>query len=213
MKNLISIPGYPDVRVSRDGRVFRIRDGLEPFEYSLWTDRDGYKNVTIKRSAGGIKVRKHFKVHRLVYQAFKGELIDGLVVCHRNGDPADNRDENLMQATHTVNHSHKREHGTQPAGSDTAMSKFTDDDLMQVMAELKIADRDTIGRLARGEVPRIAKVCGVSDRLVKRASIALRHPENNGQFDLSNLRRDRKYNRASAQMKTSKTKEHQNVCH
>lgn len=167
MKNLISIPGYPDVRVSRDGRVFRIRDGLEPFEYSLWTDRDGYRHVTIKRSAGGVKVRKHFKVHRLVYQAFKGELIDGLVVCHRNGDPADNRDENLLQATHAVNHSHKREHGTHLAGEHSPVSLHTEDEILSLARDIEAARRDAIGRLWRGEIDRLCKLHGVKRSTVR----------------------------------------------
>ena len=43
------------------------------------------------------------KVHRLVYQAFKGDLKKGYVIDHINNNPLDNRVENLQQITQRQN--------------------------------------------------------------------------------------------------------------
>lgn len=42
---------------------------------------------------------RSFRVHRLVGEAFLGALPDGMVTCHCNGDPHDNRLENLRYDT------------------------------------------------------------------------------------------------------------------
>ena len=46
---------------------------------------------------------KNKKVHRLVWETFKGPIPDGMHVDHINGDRADNRIENLRVATQSEN--------------------------------------------------------------------------------------------------------------
>ncbi len=159
--------GYSDVFVTSSGDVLRIVEGQSPLQYSLWTDRDGYKNVTIKRSVNGKRVRKNLKVHRLVYQAFNGELIDGLVVCHLNGDPSDNRASNLVQATQAENHSHKKLHGTHAAGEKSPVAVHTNDEILALAHSIQNAKRDSIGRLWRGEINRLCKLHDVKRSTVR----------------------------------------------
>jgi len=158
---------WNDLFVTAGGDVFRIADGKSPFKYSPWTDRDGYKNVTIKRTVNGEKVRKNLKVHRLVYQAFNGELIDGLVVCHLNGDPSDNRASNLAQATQAENHSHKKLHGTHLAGEKSPVASHTADEIVALAQSIQGAKRDAIGRLWRGEISRLCSLHGVKRSTVR----------------------------------------------
>jgi hypothetical protein len=51
-------------------------------------------------------------VHQVVLRAFVGPAPDGLEVCHNNGDPTDNRLENLRYDTRSANHLDKQRHGT-----------------------------------------------------------------------------------------------------
>lgn len=64
--------------------------------------RDGYLSVSLYRDGrGGAR-----RIHRLVWETFRGPLEGGLVVNHRNGDRADNRLENLEAVTTSENVRH-----------------------------------------------------------------------------------------------------------
>ena len=69
--------------------------------------RDGYMIVRISRDGTTHNVR----VHRLVLEAFVGPCPDNLVACHDNGDPADNRPNNLRWDTQASNMRDKVKHG------------------------------------------------------------------------------------------------------
>lgn len=51
-------------------------------------------------------------IHQLVIEAFLGPCPDGLEILHRNGDPTDNRLENLRYGTHAENMADMTKHGT-----------------------------------------------------------------------------------------------------
>ena len=51
-------------------------------------------------------------VHRLVLEAFVGPRPEGMVARHLNGDPGDNRLENLAWGTQSENNYDKVRHGT-----------------------------------------------------------------------------------------------------
>ena len=53
-----------------------------------------------------------FQVHRLVLAAFVGPLPEGKEVCHNNGNPGDNRLENLRYGTKSENQLDRVKHGT-----------------------------------------------------------------------------------------------------
>ncbi|SKF61468.1 NUMOD4 motif [Mycobacteroides abscessus subsp. abscessus] len=55
--------------------------------------------------------RRHL-VHRLVLEAFVGPAPEGMVTCHNNGDPSDNRIENLRWDTQSANQFDSVRHGT-----------------------------------------------------------------------------------------------------
>jgi hypothetical protein len=85
---------------------------------TLQTTRCGHKSVSI---AGVPR-----PVHRMVYLAFVGELVDGLVICHIDGNPANNAPGNLLQATQAENISHKLIHGTAQLGQKHGNATHTD---------------------------------------------------------------------------------------
>lgn len=71
-------------------------------------------------------------VHRLVLEAFVGPCPDGMEACHNNGNPSDNRVENLRWDTRRGNHADKVKHGTMARGSRNAKAKLTDTDIVQI---------------------------------------------------------------------------------
>jgi hypothetical protein len=54
---------------------------------------------------------KTFRVHQLVLTTFVGPCPDGMEGCHNNGDPLDNRVENLRWDTHLSNIADMHAHG------------------------------------------------------------------------------------------------------
>lgn len=67
-------------------------------------------------------------VHRLILEAFVGPCPDGLIACHNNGIPGDNRIENLRWDTHKSNTYDRVSHGTNlkgPIGEKHGNAKLT----------------------------------------------------------------------------------------
>lgn len=77
--------------------------------------------LTITTSTSYHKVAIHGRsttVHRLVAEAFHG-TVEGWIVRHLNGDPHDNRAENLAIGTHSENEQDKLRHGMHPSANKT----------------------------------------------------------------------------------------------
>ncbi len=69
---------------------------------------DGYRVVGV----AGVK----YRVHRLVWEYFNGPIPDGYEIDHVNGNPADNRIENLRLATRSQNGMNHKMHSTNTVG-------------------------------------------------------------------------------------------------
>ncbi len=89
------IPGYEDtlqasslgrIRCKEKGRRRKITDGN--IIRARIRDRTGHLSFTIHHT-------REEQVHRMVAAAFLGPCPEGMMVLHNNGDPADNRPENL----------------------------------------------------------------------------------------------------------------------
>ena len=99
------VPEAPGYWVSSDGRVW---SAVSQRMISLQRPDDRYVKVMIRRDK-----RPWFTyVHSLVLTAFVGPRPEGHEVCHLNGDETDNRVENLIWGTHSVNVRHQVEHRT-----------------------------------------------------------------------------------------------------
>lgn len=85
--------------ISEDGEVISMRTS-KPYIMKAEISRDGYKRVPLKYEKG--KERKYF-VHRLVYKVFIGELIEGLVIDHIDGNRTNNNYLNLRQCSQKKN--------------------------------------------------------------------------------------------------------------
>lgn len=98
------VEGFPDYRVSDNGRVYSMKRDKELRQY----DKNGYLYVFLYDGCGK---RKAMLVHRLVAMAFVGNP-DGLPqINHKDENPANNNAENLEWCTarYNSNYGHRNE--------------------------------------------------------------------------------------------------------
>lgn len=101
------IPGYAaQYEVSNHGRVRSLRHGKVRV-LSCWATATGHLKVRV----GGRKTNGKY-VHQLVLLAFVGPRPEGMVTRHLDGNPADNRPQNLAWGTQSENNYDAVRHGT-----------------------------------------------------------------------------------------------------
>lgn len=130
----VTITGFEDLyEVSNHGEVRRGPQGrvLKPGLHL-----GGYHHVVLS----GRGLRKCLLIHRIVLEAFVSLRPEGLEARHRDGDPTNNRLDNLCWGTSAENENDKRRHGTFHIGARNGMTKLT---------ELQV--REIIQRYANGE--------------------------------------------------------------
>ena len=93
IKNVVGYEGK--YAISEDGRVFNLIRGIEMKQHDI----DGYMCVKFRVN----NEIKNYRVHRLVYSAFKGRIIDNLVIDHIDGNKKNNNIENLRQLPNREN--------------------------------------------------------------------------------------------------------------
>lgn len=93
-----------DRRVSRGQHHLTVR-GAETCQYP---NRSGYLIANLQKD----NVSRSRLVHRLVMLAFGGPPVGDGIVCHNDGNPANNHLSNLRWDTHSANMYDKRDHGT-----------------------------------------------------------------------------------------------------
>lgn len=71
-------------------------------------DKDGYQRYVLSIN----NRQTHTSAHKVVLEAFVGPCPDGMEACHDDGDPSNNRVENLRWDTHRNNLLDKYRHGT-----------------------------------------------------------------------------------------------------
>lgn len=159
------IDGFPLYEVSNLGRVrsWRTYSGrstaksprmlkLSPFQGKK------YLRVGVTNSYGKVI---HKRVHRLVLEAFIGPCPEGMEGCHNDGDPTNNKLENLRWDTHSNNLFDAIKHGTIINGEDHPKSALTKEQVAKIKAiaaEIKATGK----RDMTGKIKKIATELGVS---------------------------------------------------
>lgn len=91
-------------------------------------NRKGYRQVKI--GVDGVKM--NVSVHTMVLLAFHGPKPEGHEGCHRNGNPADNRECNLRWGTPESNAQDRKDHGNYAIGEQHPMAKLTVDRVRRI---------------------------------------------------------------------------------
>lgn len=106
--------GFSKYLISTDGQVYSLKsDRLLPQGYT----QRGYKQVDVCNDEG---IKKHMRVHRLVYMAHKGVIPEGMQINHKDENKANNCIDNLELMTNKENSSY----GTRNARISQAMKRY-----------------------------------------------------------------------------------------
>ncbi|TES48061.1 HNH endonuclease signature motif containing protein [Shouchella lehensis] len=114
--------------------------------YSEWVNK-GIHGLVRSKSLRKLKGSKHkhgytmfrFKrngkahlLHRLVIESFVGPIPEGMVVCHKNDIPSDNRLDNLYIGTQRQNMSDSIKLNRFPSGYKNGQSKLSQNDVRKI---------------------------------------------------------------------------------
>lgn len=155
------IDGYPGYRVgddgsiqshwrsSRWGRVFT--KDWHPMKPSVKKDRTPGRAYMYLNLVKDGKART-FRVHRLVLTAFVGPCPEGMETRHINGNPMDNRLENLAWGTPEQNREDNHRLKTYQKGGKHSQAKLTEEQVVEIrrlyatgkLLQREIADRFSI---------------------------------------------------------------------
>ena len=150
MKKILEFPNY---EISQNGVIYNRYTGriLKP-----GLDTCGYPKVTLQKD----KKAYTRLIHRLVLETFIGPRPKGKECCHNNGNPADNRLENLRWDTRKNNTLDSVRHGTHPCGEKNGYAKLNELQVRIIQRLLKFGElthkeiagvfdvyRTTIGRI------------------------------------------------------------------
>lgn len=155
------IPNFSEYFATEDGRVYSaLRKWRRKGRFlKLSIATGGYRRVNLYKDGK----RHHKFVHRLILEAFVGPCPDGMEGCHNNGDPADNRLENLRWDTRSCNILDAIRHGTfvDNRGEKNGMAKLNRAQVEEIRCSPEIqrclANRFGVSRATIGMV-RIGKI-------------------------------------------------------
>ena len=143
--------------VSTNGRLYSKPRGRTKGGFlRLHSYVGGYLGTALRRARGKGTVLAHW----LVAETFIGPRVAGMEVCHLNGNPKDNRAENLAYKSKHANEADKALHGTLLRGENTPSRKLTWDQVCEirlrkeqqaVLAERFGVARSTIQRVQSGQ--------------------------------------------------------------
>lgn len=156
MEKWKSIPECPRYQVSSLGRVRGYRGHiLKPWK--------GKYYLTFKAPKGD-GTQTNMYVHTAVASAFIGPRPNGHEICHCNGDPLDNRADNLRYDTPKNNNRDKISHGTILRGESIGNSRFKEADILKIRSDYCAGK--SISQLARDYSASTATIF----KIVKRES-------------------------------------------
>jgi HNH endonuclease len=155
------IPGFDGYRFYRDGVIgSQWATGFDG-KTDVWRRIDGYPlgsghiQVTIKFNGE----TRRFGAHHLICWAWHGPCPDGMECCHGNGQPAENREDNLRWGTPKDNSRDSILHGTMVRGEDKAGAKLTEAQVLEIRR---------LHANGRGTLLRSAERYGVSWSAIKK---------------------------------------------
>lgn len=133
------IPELEDYLIDHHGSVWSLKAGRnnrwsEPHLIKQWTDKRGYKHVTLRPNGD----KKRFSVHVLMMITFVGERPCGATVAHLDGNPSNNHIGNLAYKSHSDNVNQRWEHKTMIFGMKSHLSKVNDEAAKDIWEAIKL---------------------------------------------------------------------------
>lgn len=116
-EDLYEVSDLGHVRRGPTGRI--LKPGIHP---------KGYHGVVLS----GRGKRKSLLIHKIVLDTFVGPRPDGMEARHRDGDPTNNRLDNLCWGTSSENENDKRRHGTMQHGERNGMTKLSEAQVREI---------------------------------------------------------------------------------
>jgi HNH endonuclease len=129
------VSDFPFHRVGTDGTIWTCLDqgGRGPTHH--WrqlvakpSPRLRYVQVALCHK-GKVTMRS---LHRIVLEAFRGPCPPGMEACHNDGDPFNNRLDNLRWDTRKGNFADEERHGTKMRGERHHQAKLTENDVREI---------------------------------------------------------------------------------
>lgn len=134
-KAMKQIPNYPGYYATKDGRIWS-GENKSNHKKGKFLKPDlvrGYFQVVLYRS--GERYRR--KVHQLILETFIGFCPANMECCHNNGNPKDNRLDNLRWDTRSNNAKDAVKHGTSAPlhynGENSSSSKLKESDVRMII--------------------------------------------------------------------------------
>lgn len=152
------IPGFPGYRAGDDGSVWTClrRVGVRGLRGCVSVQTTTWRRLRHRLNTRGRPVltlsvagkRSTTRVHRLILLAFVGPAPGGLVACHADDDPLNNRLDNLRWDTLSSNAADSRRNGKQDfRGEGNCNSKLTEADVRAARAAHR--EGETVASLSR----------------------------------------------------------------
>ena len=129
LHELRPVPGFPGHYANSEGAIFLLREKTPK--------RDRYDQISFTDRGKTVWTT----VHRMVCLAFHGPAPEGKEVAHGNGDPYDNRAENLRWATKEENAADRGIHGTAYRGDGHRWSRLTEEDVRDIRRRVGDGER------------------------------------------------------------------------
>lgn len=123
------LSNYPDYFVSDNGQIYSTITHKIIKQYKTL---DGHLQISLGHK------NRHKLIHRIVLETFIGPCPEGMECCHKNGNPADNRLENLRWDTRSNNRKDDYLLGVRTGfngcrGSYHSQSKLTEQDVRMII--------------------------------------------------------------------------------
>ena len=135
-------PPFEAYAVDEEGNVWSSRQHKVWRKLKPWPDRYGHLNLELRCPSN----RKRIQVHRLILEVFTEPCPKGMECRHLNGNPKDNRLENLRWGTSKENGQDTVMHGRSARGSRNPSAKLTEDNVKQIRALLNTHTHVELGQ-------------------------------------------------------------------
>ena len=142
-----TIDSIPNHRFGSDGSVWRFCHGIPDRKDrpSRWKQlkpkltKSGYLSIGLRFDGK----RTHYRVNRLIAEAFYGPCPSGFECRHLDGTKTNNVVSNLQWGTKSQNQRDRITHGTDSRGSKSKMAKLTEADVVTIRKEYAVGVTQT----------------------------------------------------------------------